>query len=113
MVQFEYTRVIHPLVSFTFEVNCGRPFSLDAGKGKCCMWLVKNDIPHVFVGHSNPEAWLRDCCSLLSRNNVITDKAGTLDALKGAGYFGRGLLQQGRPVARTRCLREGEMLGKL
>ena len=31
---------MHPLVSFTFGVPCGVPFSLDAGKGKCCMWHV-------------------------------------------------------------------------
>ena len=40
MVQFECPRVTHPLVSFTFGAHCGVPFSLDAGKGKCCMWLV-------------------------------------------------------------------------
>ena len=40
MVQFEYPRVIHPLVSFAFWVHCRVPFSLDAGKGKCCMWFV-------------------------------------------------------------------------
>ena len=41
MVQYECPRVIHPLVSFTFEVRFGVPFSLDAGKWNCCMWLVK------------------------------------------------------------------------
>ena len=40
MVQFECPRVIHPLVSFTFGVHCGVPFSPDAGKGKCCIWLL-------------------------------------------------------------------------
>ena len=40
MAQFECPRVIYPLVSLTFGVHCGVPFSLDAGKGKCCMWLV-------------------------------------------------------------------------
>ena len=39
MVQFECPRVIHPLMPFTFGVHCGLPFSLDAGKGKYCMWL--------------------------------------------------------------------------
>ena len=29
-----------PMVSFTFGVHCGVPFSLHAGKGKCCMWLL-------------------------------------------------------------------------
>ena len=41
MVQLECPRVIHPLVSLTFGVHCGVPFPLDAGKGKCCMWLLK------------------------------------------------------------------------
>ena len=41
MVQFKCPRVIHPLISFTFGVHCGLPFSLHAGKGTCCMWLVK------------------------------------------------------------------------
>ena len=40
MVQFEFPKIIHPLVSFTFGVYSVLPFSLDAGKGKCCMWLV-------------------------------------------------------------------------
>ena len=40
MVLFEWLSVIRPLVSFTFEVHCGVPFSLHAGKGKCCIWLV-------------------------------------------------------------------------
>ena len=40
MVQFECVRVIHPLVSFSFRVSCGVPFSQHAGKGKCCIWLV-------------------------------------------------------------------------
>ena len=40
MVQFECPRVIHPLVSLTFGVHCGMPFSLYAVKGKCCMWPV-------------------------------------------------------------------------
>ena len=35
-------RFIHPLVSSTFWVHYRVPFSLDAGKGKCCMWLVNN-----------------------------------------------------------------------
>ena len=39
MVKVEYPRVIHPLVSFTFTGNSGLPFSQDAGKGKCCMYL--------------------------------------------------------------------------
>ena len=30
-----------PIVSFSLEVYCGMPFYLYAGKGKCCMWLVK------------------------------------------------------------------------
>ena len=42
MVQFECPMVIHPLVSFTFGVHCGVPFSLDKGKGKCCMWPARN-----------------------------------------------------------------------
>ena len=41
MVQFEWPKVISPLVSFTFGVHRWVPFSLDAGKGKCCMWPVK------------------------------------------------------------------------
>ena len=41
MIQFECPKVIYPLLLFTFEVHCGVPFSLDAGKGKCCMWHVK------------------------------------------------------------------------
>ena len=41
MLRFECARVIHPLVSFTFEVNFGVPFSLHAGKRKCCIWLLK------------------------------------------------------------------------
>ena len=40
MVQFECPGVINPFVSFTFGFHCGVPFSLDAGNGKCCMWLV-------------------------------------------------------------------------
>ena len=40
MIQFERPRVISPLVSFTFGVHRGVPFSLDEGKGKYCMWLV-------------------------------------------------------------------------
>ena len=40
MVQFECLSVIPPLVSFIFGVNFGLPFSLDAAKGKCCMWLA-------------------------------------------------------------------------
>ena len=40
MVQFEWPGVIHLLISLTFEANCGVPFSLEAGKGKCCIWLV-------------------------------------------------------------------------
>ena len=39
MVQLECPRVINPLVSSTFGVHCGVPFSLYAGKGKCCIWL--------------------------------------------------------------------------
>ena len=31
-----------PLVSFTFGVNSGLPFSLDTGIGKCCIWLLNN-----------------------------------------------------------------------
>ena len=46
MVQLECPRVIYPLVLFTFGVYCGVPFSLHAGKGKCCMWPVKKvEIP--------------------------------------------------------------------
>ena len=41
MIQFECPRIIHPFVSSTFGVHCGVPFSLYAGKEKCCMWLVK------------------------------------------------------------------------
>ena len=40
MVQFEYPRVILPLIPFTVGVYYGVPFSLDAGKGNCCMWPV-------------------------------------------------------------------------
>ena len=40
MVQFEYLRVIHPLVSLNFGVHWGVSLSLHAGKGKCCMWAV-------------------------------------------------------------------------
>ena len=40
MVQFEWPRVTHLLVSFPFGAHCGLPFSLYAGKGKCCMWLA-------------------------------------------------------------------------
>ena len=29
-----------PLTSFTFGAHYGVPFSLHAGKGKCCMWIV-------------------------------------------------------------------------
>ena len=51
MVKFEFPRVIHPLVSFNFGVNTGLPFSLDAGKGKCCMWPAKNvEIPFAKIG---------------------------------------------------------------
>ena len=38
IVQFECPRFIHPLVSLIFWIHCGVPFSLYAGKGKCCMW---------------------------------------------------------------------------
>ena len=41
MVQLECPKVIHPLVSFTFIVNWGVPFSIHAGKGKCCIWILK------------------------------------------------------------------------
>ena len=44
MVQFEWPRVRHPLISFTYRVDLGLPFSLDAGKGKCCIWPVKKVI---------------------------------------------------------------------
>ena len=47
MVQFECPRVIHPLVSVTFGVHCRLPFSLHAGKGKCCMWLVNKVEIHI------------------------------------------------------------------
>ena len=42
MIQFEGPRVMHSLVPFPFEVCCGVPFSLHAGKGKCCMWVWTN-----------------------------------------------------------------------
>ena len=41
MIQFECTRVIYPLVSFTFGSTEGCPFPLHAGKGECYMWPVK------------------------------------------------------------------------
>ena len=40
MIQFECPRVIYPLVLLTFGVHCGVSISLDAGKGKCCIWPV-------------------------------------------------------------------------
>ena len=40
MVLFECPRVKYHLVSFIFGVHCRVPFSLHAGKWKCCMWLV-------------------------------------------------------------------------
>ena len=46
MIQFEWPRVIHPLVSSTFGVHCRVSFSLDAGKGK---WvLLVNVGPIIF-----------------------------------------------------------------
>ena len=41
MVQLVCPRVIFPLVSIIFGVHYGVLFFLHAGKGKCCMWLVK------------------------------------------------------------------------
>ena len=41
MVQFECPRAMHPLLRFPFGVHYGGAFSLLAGKGKCCTWLVK------------------------------------------------------------------------
>ena len=41
MFQFECPRVTHPLLSFTFRVHSCRAFSVDAGKGKHSMWLIK------------------------------------------------------------------------
>ena len=41
MVQLEWPRVIDSLISSTFGVHSGVPFSLDAGKGKCSVWPVK------------------------------------------------------------------------
>ena len=46
MVQFEYSRVIHPLVLFTFVVHSRVPFSLGAGKEKFCMQLVIKEEIH-------------------------------------------------------------------
>ena len=40
MVQFECPRVIHPFLSFTFGLHADVSISLNAGKGKCCMWPV-------------------------------------------------------------------------
>ena len=79
MVQFECTRVIHPLVSFTFGVHCGVPFSLNAGKGKCCMRLVDKVENHfakigfVDCKWSNlnaPGSYTLCCPSLLGYNRL-------------------------------------------
>ena len=40
-IQFECPRVVHYLMSLTFEGNCGVPFSLHAGKWECCMWPIE------------------------------------------------------------------------
>ena len=74
MIQFECPRVIHPLVSFTFGVNSGLPFSLDAGKGKCCMWPFKKvEIHYAKIGFgdskcansNSPGSYTPWCHSLL------------------------------------------------
>ena len=40
MIQIEYPRDIHTWLSFSFGVHYVVPFSLHAGKGRCCMWAV-------------------------------------------------------------------------
>ena len=71
MAQFDNPRVIHPLVAFTFGVNCGVPFPLHARKGKSCMWLL---IKFINFGEYTAAQWSfvhrpwkrwkeGDCCS--------------------------------------------------
>ena len=42
MFQYERPRVTHPLALIHFWGQFWRAFSVDAGKRKCSMWLIKN-----------------------------------------------------------------------
>ena len=54
MVQFECPSLALGVIHFWDPLWDAMPFSLDAGKGKCCMWLVnKVEISFEKVGFMN------------------------------------------------------------